>query len=81
MVDVELILVAKTVIITAEELVPELDKVDLVGPTVDAVVLARGGAAPTSCHPLYPLDTESILAYAEQVSDQDSFTDYLARLG
>ena len=80
-VDVELSLVAKTVIITAEELVPELDKVDLVGPTVDVVVLARGGAAPTSCHPLYPLDTEAILAYAEQVSDQDSFTDYLARLG
>jgi glutaconate CoA-transferase subunit A len=76
-VDVELSLTAKTVIITAEELVPELSQVDLVGPSVDAIVLAKGGAAPTSCHPLYPLDTEAILKYAEQVNDQDSFDVYL----
>jgi glutaconate CoA-transferase subunit A len=80
-VDVELSLTAKTVVITAEEIIPELDKADLVGPCVDAVVLAPGGAAPTSCHPLYPLDTQVILNYAEQVSDPDSFNSYLAHLG
>jgi glutaconate CoA-transferase subunit A len=78
-VDVELSLTAKTVIITAEELVPELNKADLVAPTNDAVVLAPKGALPTSCHPLYPLDTAAILQYSEQVSDQGSFDRYLAR--
>jgi glutaconate CoA-transferase subunit A len=76
-VDVELSLTAKTVIITAEELVGELKKVDLVGPSVDAVVCTPHGAAPTSCHPLYPLDTEAILHYAKEVSDQESFDKYL----
>ncbi len=76
-VDIELCLAAKKVIITTEELVPELNKVDLVGPCVDVVVLAPRGAAPTSCHPLYPLDTEAILSYTEQVSDQASFDEYL----
>ena len=79
-VDVELSLTARTVILTAEEIVPELEQADLVGPTVDAVVLAPGGAAPSSCHPLYPLDTETILKYVEQVSDQESFNSYLHRL-
>jgi glutaconate CoA-transferase subunit A len=79
-VDIELCLAAKTVIITAEELVPELDKADLVAPCVKVVVHAPKGAVPTSCHPLYPLDTKTILEYAEQVSDQDSFNNYLAHL-
>lgn len=79
-VDIELSLVSETVIITTEELVPELDKVDLVAPCVDAVVLAPRGAAPTSCHPLYPLDAEVILDYTERVSDQASFDNYLAQL-
>jgi glutaconate CoA-transferase subunit A len=79
-VDVELSLTAKTVVITAEELVPELSKVDLVGPSVDAVVLSPHGAAPTSCHPLYPLDTEAILQYIKEVSDQESFDKYLAHI-
>jgi glutaconate CoA-transferase subunit A len=79
-VDVELSLVSETVIITAEELVPELVKADLVAPCVDAVVLAPRGAAPTSCHPLYPLDAGMILDYAERVSDKDSFDRYLSQL-
>ncbi len=77
-VDIELSLTAKTVILTAEELVPELSKVDLAAPCVDAVVHVPKGAAPTSCYPLYSLDTEAILQYAEQVSDQASFNSYLA---
>lgn len=79
-VDVELSLTAKTVIITAEEIVPELDRADIVAPLVDAVIQAPGGAAPTSCHPLYPLDGEAILAYTEQVSNPESFQTYLRGL-
>lgn len=78
-VDEELALTSAKVIITAEEIVPELSKADLVAPIVHAVVLAPQGAAPTSCHPLYPLDGEAILAYTEQVSDPDSFQKYIAR--
>jgi glutaconate CoA-transferase subunit A len=79
-VDIELCLTARSVIVTTEELVPELNKVDLVGPRVDAVVLAKHGAAPTSCHPLYALDSEAILNYAEQVTEPSSFKAYLSRL-
>jgi glutaconate CoA-transferase subunit A len=77
-VDIELSLTSKTVIVTAEEIVPELSRADLVAPCVHAVVLSPGGALPTSCHPRYPLDTEAILEYAEYVSDQDSFNNYLS---
>jgi glutaconate CoA-transferase, subunit A len=77
-VDVELSLTSQTVIITTEEIVPELSKADLVAPCVHAIVLAPKGASPTSCHPLYPLDTEAILEYTEQVSDQVSFNNYLS---
>ena len=77
-VDVELCVSSKKVIITAEEIVPELSKADLVAPCVDAVVLSPNGANPTSCHPLYPLDTEAILEYIEQVNDTDSFNNYLS---
>lgn len=78
-VDVELCLSADRVIITAEELVSELTKADLVAPCIDAVVLAPHGAAPTSCHPLYPLDTGAILEYTEQVSEQESFNRYISQ--
>lgn len=75
--DEELSVAAELVIITTEEIVPELTKVDLVAPFVDAVVHSPRGAAPTSCHPLYPLDAGSLLAYTEQVSGPDSFMAYL----
>jgi glutaconate CoA-transferase subunit A len=76
-IDEELALTARTVIVTAEEIVPELEQADLVAPFVDAIVHAPFGAVPTSCHPLYPLDGEAILAYTEQVSDPLSFQVYL----
>lgn len=78
-VDTELSLTSKTVILTAEEVVPELSKADLVAPTIKAVVHLPRGALPTSCHPLYPVDANAILEYAEQVSDQESFNQYLSR--
>jgi glutaconate CoA-transferase subunit A len=79
-VDEELSMASGQVIVTAEEIVPELTKADLVAPFVHAVVHAPHGAAPTSCHPLYPLDGEALLAYTEQVSDINSFEKYLDHL-
>lgn len=77
-VDEELAVASEYVIVTAEEIVPELEKADIVAPFVDAVVHAAQGARPTSCHPLYPLDGNTILGYSEQVSDPASFERYLA---
>ncbi len=79
-VDEELALASGTVIITAEEIVPELAKADLVAPLVHAVVAAPRGAVPTSCHPLYPFDGEAILAYTEQVSDEASYWQYVEKV-
>ncbi len=77
--DEELSMASSTVIITAEEIVPELTKADLIAPFTQAVIHAPRGAAPTSCHPLYPLDGEAVLAYTEQVSDPFSFSIYRDR--
>jgi glutaconate CoA-transferase subunit A len=79
-VDEELTLTADTVILTVEEIVPDLPKVDLVGPLVHHLVLAPQGAKPSSCHPLYPLDGEAFLAYTEQVADPASFQVFLSHL-
>jgi glutaconate CoA-transferase subunit A len=78
-VDEELVLTADKVIVTAEEIVPELTQADLVGPLVHHLVFAPRGALPTSCHPLYPLDGEAIMVYAEQVADPDSFHVFIDR--
>ena len=64
-VDRELSLIASTVIVTAERVVPRLDQADIIAPSVRAVVEAPGGAWPTSCHPLYPLDGTALLQYTE----------------
>lgn len=79
-VDEELTLTADTVLITAEEIVPELDEADLVAPWVDAVVYAPLGAAPTSCHPMYGLNGEAILAYTENVSNPESWGRYVEHI-
>jgi glutaconate CoA-transferase, subunit A len=79
-VDEELSLTAGLVIVTADEIVSELPKADLVAPLVHAVIPAPNGASPTSCHPLYPLDGQALLAYSEQVSDRDSFQTYLEKV-
>lgn len=79
-IDEELCLAARTVIVTAEEIVPELEKADLVAPFVQAVVAAPDGAAPTSCHPCYPLDGEVLLRYIGQVSDPASFEAFINEL-
>jgi glutaconate CoA-transferase subunit A len=77
-VDEDLTLASGMVIVTAEEIIPELIKADLAAPFVHAIVHAPGGARPSSCHPFYPMDGEAILAYTEHVSDPDSFNAYLS---
>ncbi len=79
-VDEELAVTSKKVIVTAEKVIPELNKADLIAPFVHAVVETPKGALPTSCHPLYPVDGKELLAYTEQVSDPVSFAGYLAKL-
>jgi glutaconate CoA-transferase subunit A len=69
-VDRELALVADVVVITAEKIVPKLDRADIIGLFVDAVVEAPGGAWPTSCHPIYPLDGMATLDYTEQAGTE-----------
>jgi glutaconate CoA-transferase subunit A len=69
-VDRELSLVADKVIITAEKVVPRLEKVDIVGIVVDAVVEIPNGAWPTSCYPSYALDGLAILDYVENIGSE-----------
>ncbi len=76
-VDEELALTTGMLIVTTEEIIPQLTKANLVAPLVHAVALTPGGAVPTSCHPCYPLDGAALLSYSEQVSDPDSFHRYL----
>ena len=76
-VDEELMLTSKLVILTADEIVDGLAKADLVAPFVHMVIPAPYGAAPTSCHPLYAMDGEEVLAYAENVTDPASYKIFL----
>lgn len=77
-VDEELVLASQQVIITAEEIVDQLEQADLVTQFVDAVIHCPGGALPTSCHPLYQVDGEALLHYVEKVNDPQSFQAYIA---
>lgn len=78
-VDEELSLTAKKVFVTAEEIVTELEKVDLIGPLVHGVIYSPQGALPTSCHPLYPMDGQAILEYTSQVGDPASYQQYVQK--
>lgn len=76
-VDPELALVAETVIVCAEEIIPALDQADIAAPVVDAVVLTEGGAWPTSCHPRYPMDGSAVLDYVDRAG-AESHSELLA---
>jgi len=74
--DPELGLMSKRVIVTAEDVVERLEApIDITSLRVDAVVHVPGGAKPTSCFPLYPLDGQEIMRYSE--SCPDGFEEYL----
>ncbi len=75
-VDPELGLVARRVIVTAEEVVERLDgPIDVTCLRVDAIVHVPAGAWPTSCFPCYPLDGREIMRYSESCPDR--FDEYL----
>lgn len=80
-VDEELALTSDIIIVTAEEIVPELDRADIPAPMVDFLVEAPKGAVPTSCHPLYPLDGLALLDYTSRVSDPESWQAYFDHFG
>ncbi|MCL4880136.1 MAG: CoA transferase subunit A [Anaerolineae bacterium] len=76
-VDLELSMIAGTVIVTAEEVVEKItEEVHIPGVRVTAVVHAPGGAAPTSCYPLYPIGGFEVLRYIDACNRHD-FVGYL----
>ena len=79
-VDRELALVARRVIVTAEEVVDALNApIELSGLSVTAVVPAPRGAWPTSCYPNYAVDGEELLRYIDACA-ADKFGDYVRGL-
>ncbi len=79
-IDMELVYLADIVIATVERVVDELERstdgVIIPQPGCDMVVEAPGGAAPTSCYPLYPVNGEEILRYTE-ACNAGRFQEYL----
>lgn len=76
-IDHELSMVARHVIVTAEEIVDALDAPVEIGQMfTTAVVHAPRGAHPTSCYPLYPVDGAEILRYIDACA-ADRFEGYL----
>lgn len=64
--DWQLTFAAERVILTAERVVPRLERLaDIPGVRVSAVVEAPRGAWPTSCYPEYPMDGKELLRYVE----------------
>ncbi len=82
-IDLELVYVADTVIATVERVVEQLERstdgVIIPRPGCDMVVAVPGGAAPSSCYPLYPLAGGTILEYTEACHG-GRFEEFLARL-
>jgi glutaconate CoA-transferase subunit A len=79
-VDRELAAVARTTIITAEEIVDRHEQqIDIPGQDVAAVVHCPRGAWPTSCYPVYPIDGPEILDYI-RACNQGQFRDYVNAL-
>ncbi len=80
-IDMELVYVADTVIATVERIVDRLERstggVIIPHPGCDIVVELPGGAAPTSCYPLYPLAGVELLNYTE-ACNAGRFAQYLA---
>lgn len=81
-VDVELIYIAETVIVTVEEIVEHLtptpDGMIIPAPGIDVIAHIPRGAYPTSCYPLYPIGGGELLRYVD-VCHAGQFEDYLAR--
>lgn len=76
-IDVELATLAGITLLTAEELVPKLERADIPGVGVTAVAHAPRGAWPTSCHPNYALAGGELLRYID-ACNAGEFDTYLA---
>ena len=76
-IDLELAFISDQVVITAEEVVPQMiGDVDIIGNEVDIVVEVPRGAWPTSCYPLYPIDGAEIMRYMDYCNS-GRFAQYL----
>lgn len=82
-VDVELALLARVTIVSAEAVVPAgglpAGMAEIPGHAVAAVVPLPAGAWPTSCYPRYPVDGEALLNYLAACG-ADQFDAHLERL-
>src|SRR5690606_35715101 len=78
-IDMELAVIAETVIVTTETIVERLDEAELPGALIDYVVEAPRGAWPTSCYPHYPIAGGELLRYLDACS-AGAFDAYCAGL-
>ncbi len=80
-IDQLLVYAADVVIVTAEQFVAQVEpaahKTIIPAAGVDYVTHAPGGAAPTSCYPLYPLRGRDLMDYSEKAASMAGFEDYL----
>ena len=85
--DADIARAASTVLVTAEEIIPEEetrrhpDRTVIPGFVVDALVLAPFGAYPHECYALYEADVEHFDEYARAIDGRgaDAVADYLER--
>lgn len=79
-IDLELVYVADTVVVTVESLVehlqPEEGRTLIPAPGADVIAHVPRGAWPTSCYPLYPIDASELLRYVDACA-AGSFGAYL----
>ncbi len=79
-IDMELVYIAKTVIVTVEHMVdeikPDAESKLLPAPGADYIALAPQGAWPTSCYPLYPVAGGEFMRYVD-LCNAGRFDDYL----
>lgn len=82
-IDMELVYIAKTVIVTVERIVdqvkPSVDGALIPAPGADYIVHAPRGAFPTSCYPDYPVGGQALMRYVE-ACNAGEFTQYLAQV-
>ncbi|PJF41635.1 MAG: CoA transferase subunit A [Chloroflexi bacterium] len=80
-IDMELVYIADTVIVTVERIVDRIEKsIDraiLPAPGSDFIVHVPNGAWPTSCHPLYPVAGRELMRYVD-ACNAGNFDAYLA---
>jgi glutaconate CoA-transferase subunit A len=82
-IDMELIYIAETVIVTVERIVEKVEKSTdgflVPAPGADYLIHAPRGAWPTSCYPDYPVAGGEFMRYVD-ACNTGQFTDYLAKL-